>query len=125
MGRAAADFQRNNFNHSIEESNDSMNKPKHHLFICGSARATGELKGVCCNKDSVALLSYAQSEIQDRMLDGVEVSMTGCLNMCTRGPVIIDYPGAHFYAKGTEALIDEILDAIEAGEVCQTNLIEG
>lgn len=101
-----------------------MNKPEHHLFICGSARASGELKGVCCNKNSIDLLSYTQSEIQDRMLSGVEVSMTGCLNMCARGPVVIDYPCGRFYEKATEALIDEILDAIEEGEVCTANLIE-
>ncbi len=100
-----------------------MIKPEHHLFICGSARASGELKGVCCNKDSVALLSYAQGEVQDRMLDGVEISMTGCLNMCTRGPVVIDYPSGIFYEKATEELIDEILDAIEDGSVCETNRI--
>lgn len=100
-----------------------MTKPEHHLFICGSARATGELKGVCCNKDSVALLSYAQSEIQDRMLSGVEVSMTGCLNICSRGPVVIDYPSGNYYEKASESLIDEILDAIEEGETCETNLI--
>lgn len=101
-----------------------MQKPTHHLFICGSARATGELKGVCAMKESVDLLSYAQSEVQDRMMSGVEVSMTGCLNMCTRGPVVIDYPSGHFYEKVTEELIDEILDAIEEGEVCETNLIK-
>lgn len=101
-----------------------MNKPEHHLFICGSARANGELKGVCCNKASIDLLSYTQSEVQDRMLSGVEVSMTGCLNMCTRGPVVIDYPSGRFYEKATEELIDEILDAIEEGDVCQTNLID-
>lgn len=100
-----------------------MIKPEHHLFICGSARASGELKGACCNKDSVALLSYTQGEVQDRMLGGVEVSMTGCLNMCTRGPVVIDYPSGRYYEKADESLIDEILDAIEDGEVCQTNLI--
>jgi (2Fe-2S) ferredoxin len=100
-----------------------MDKPEHHLFICGSARASGELKGVCCNKESVALLSYTQSEIQDRMLSGVEVSMTGCLNMCSRGPVVIDYPAGNFYEKASEELIDEILDAIEDDEVCETNMI--
>lgn len=101
-----------------------MNKPTHHLFICGSIRANGEPKGVCCNNDSLALLSYTQSEIKDRMLDDVEVAMTGCMNMCTRGPVVIDYPSGRFYEKANEALIDEILDAIEEGEVCKTNLIE-
>lgn len=101
-----------------------MTKPEHHLFICGSARATGELKGACCNKESIDLLSYTQSEVQDSMLSGVEVSMTGCLNMCDRGPVLIDYPSGRFYQKVTEAVIDEILDGIEESEPCETNLIQ-
>lgn len=100
-----------------------MDKPVHHLFICASARATGELKGACKKKDAVDLLSYAQSEVKDRMLDGVEVSMTGCLNMCARGPVVIDYPAGHFWEKADEELVDAILDGIEEGEICQTNLI--
>lgn len=101
-----------------------MNKPKHHLFICGSVRANGEPKGVCHKNDSIALLSYAQGEVKDRMLDDVEIAMTGCMNMCARGPVLIDYPTGLFYEKVDEALIDEILDCIEEGEVCQTNLIQ-
>ncbi len=100
-----------------------MNTPKHHLFICGSIRANGEPNGVCYNKESIALLSYLQSEVQDRMLEGVEVSMTGCLNMCTRGPVLIDYPAGHYYGKVDEAKIDDILDAIENDEVATQHLM--
>ena len=100
-----------------------MNKPEHHLFICGSARASGELKGTCCNKNSIDLLSYTQGEIQDRMLDSVEVAMTGCLNICARGPVVIDYPSGRFYEKADEELIDDLLDAIEEDEVLERNLI--
>ncbi|HNX04398.1 MAG TPA: (2Fe-2S) ferredoxin domain-containing protein [Opitutales bacterium] len=101
-----------------------MNKPEHHLFLCGSFRANGEPNGACKNKDSMALLSYLQSEVQDRMLKGVEVSMTGCLNMCVHGPVLIDYPAGHFYGKINEAKIDDILDAIEEGEVAEAHLIK-
>jgi len=100
-----------------------MDKPKHHLFICGSIRANGAPQGTCCNNDSIALLSYAQSEVKDRMLDEVEVAMTGCLNICTKGPVLIDYPSGRWYSNVTEDLVDEILDAIEEDEVCETNLI--
>ena len=101
-----------------------MNKPEHHLFLCSSFRANGEPNGACKNKDSMALLSYLQSEVQDRMLKGVEVSMTGCLNMCVHGPVLIDYPAGHFYGKINEAKIDDILDAIEEGEVAEAHLIK-
>jgi (2Fe-2S) ferredoxin len=90
-----------------------MSKPTHHLFVCGSFRANGERQGVCHKKESMNLLSYLQGEIQDRMLEGVEVAVTGCLNVCTKGPVMIDYPAGNFYrVPGTEA-IDAILDAIE------------
>ena len=101
-----------------------MNVPKHHLFVCGSLRANGEPTGACKNKESMALLSYLQSEVKDRMMNGVEVSMTGCLNMCVHGPVMIDYPSGHFYGKLTEAKIDEILDAMEEGEVAEEYLIK-
>ncbi len=101
-----------------------MTKPKHHLFICGSVRANGEPQGICHKKQSIALLSYLQNEVQDRMLAGVEVAMTGCLNLCTRGPVMIDYPSGLWYQGINEAAIDAILDAVEEGRVAEEYLIK-
>jgi len=100
-----------------------MTTPKHHLFVCGSFRTNGSPQGVCHKKESLDLLSYIQSEVQDRMLDGVEVASTGCLNACTKGPVLIDYPSGHWYQKVTEEVVDEILDAIEDGEVAEAHLM--
>jgi (2Fe-2S) ferredoxin len=101
-----------------------MTKPEHHLFVCGSFRASGDRQGVCHKKDSMNLLSYLQGEIQDRMLDNVEVCVTGCMNACTKGPVMIDYPSGHWYGGVDEEAIDAILDAIEEGEVAEDYLIE-
>ncbi len=101
-----------------------MTKPKHHLFICGSVRAGGEPQGICHKKQSIALLSYLQNEVQDRMLEGVEVAMTGCLNLCARGPVMIDYPSGHWYQGINEGAIDAILDALEEGCVAEEYLIK-
>jgi (2Fe-2S) ferredoxin len=100
-----------------------MTKPKHHLLICGSVRASGEPQGICHKKESIALLSYLQNEVQDRMLEGVEIAMTGCMNLCTRGPVMIDYPSGHWYQNVDEAAIDAILDAIEENRVAEEYLI--
>ncbi|MCS7009243.1 MAG: (2Fe-2S) ferredoxin domain-containing protein [Chthoniobacterales bacterium] len=97
--------------------------PKHHLFVCGSFRANGEPQGVCHKKDSMSLLSYLQNEVQDRMLQGVEVSVTGCLNQCVKGPIIIDYPAGHVYGSITKEAIDAILDAIEEGRVAEEYLV--
>jgi (2Fe-2S) ferredoxin len=96
-----------------------MSKPAHHLFVCGSFRANGERQGVCHKKDAMSLLSYLQGEIQDRMLEGVEVAVTGCMNVCTKGPVMVDYPSGNFYRVPNTDAIDAILDAIESDSVAE------
>lgn len=100
-----------------------MSQPAHHLFVCGSFRASGESQGVCHKKESMSLLSYLQNEVQDRMLEDVEICATGCMNMCAKGPVLIDYPSGHWYGGLNEEAIDDILDAIEEGGVAEQHLI--
>ena len=101
----------------------TMNKPAHHLFVCGSFRANGERQGVCHKKDSMSLLSYLQGEIQDRSLDGVEVAVTGCMNVCVKGPVMVDYPSGNYYRVPNNDAIDAILDAIENGTTAEEYLL--
>ncbi len=91
-----------------------MNKPTHHIFVCGSFRPTGA-QGVCHKKDSSALLQYFEQEAADRGLEGVMVSSTGCMKLCDHGPVVVVYPEASWYGPVNEAAADAILDAIENG----------
>lgn len=58
------------------------------------------------------------------MMSGVEVASTGCLNMCNKGPVMIDYPSNNWYQELDEEKVDEILDAIEEGEVAEDYLMK-
>lgn len=100
-----------------------MDKPQHHLFVCGSFRANGTPQGNCVKKESLQLVQHLQGEIDDRGIEGVAVAMTGCLNCCVNGPVVIDYPSGHWYKGVTPAIADEILDAIEAGTVAEAHLV--
>jgi (2Fe-2S) ferredoxin len=92
-----------------------MNKPEYHFFICNSYRVSGEPQGVCNKKGATDLLQYLETEIQDRGIDGM-VSSTGCLKVCTEGPVMVQYPANKWFGAVTEEKIDSILDAIEAGD---------
>jgi hypothetical protein len=56
-----------------------MEKPNRHIFVCASFRMNGAPLGACNKKGSGALLSHLETEIGDRGLEGVVVSMTGCL----------------------------------------------
>lgn len=98
---------------TIHEENGTMEKPNRHIFVCASFRMGGVPLGACNKKGSGSLLNYLETEIADRGLEGVVVSMTGCLKYCEKGPVMVVYPDNHWYGEVTEEKIDAILDSFE------------
>ncbi|TCO07137.1 (2Fe-2S) ferredoxin domain-containing protein [Natronoflexus pectinivorans] len=100
-----------------------MKKPEFHILVCNSFRVAGDAQGACNKKGATNLLQYITEEATDRGLD-VAVSTTGCLNVCTEGPVIVIHPNNFWYGKvENEEAIDEILDSLEEGEACEKYLI--
>jgi len=100
-----------------------MEKPEHHIFVCASFRADGDAKGVCHKKGSVDLLPYIENEILDRGLNA-QITSTGCMKACDYGPVMVIQPQGLWYGPvESEAVVDEILDALEDGEVLEDRLI--
>ena len=101
-----------------------MQKPEHHILVCGSFRVSGEGQGVCAKKGSHGFLPYLENELIDRGMTEVSVSSTGCLKVCDRGPAMVIYPENIWYGGiGSEDDIDEILDALEDGNVAEDYLI--
>lgn len=101
-----------------------MEKPKHHIFVCASFRASGEPQGACHKKGSVGLLQYLQEALLDRDMNEVTVSMTGCLKVCDRGPAMIIYPENYWYGNVEgEDTIDKILDALAEGKAEENYLL--
>lgn len=101
-----------------------MEKPKHHIFVCASFRASGEPQGVCNKKGSVGFLQYLEEALSDRDMGDVVISMTGCLKVCDRGPAMVIYPENYWYGGiNNEAAIDAILDALTEGRPAEKYLI--
>lgn len=100
-----------------------MKKPEHHIFVCASFRMSGTPQGVCNKKGASSLLQYIETELSYRGMDNVSVSMTGCLKLCDKGPVMVIYPENSWYGEITESKIDEILDALEEGKAVEKYLI--
>jgi (2Fe-2S) ferredoxin len=89
-----------------------MSKPSHHILVCGSFRPTGAA-GVCHKKESTQILQHLNMEVQDRGLDDVMVSSTGCLNLCDSGPVMVVYPENVWYKQANLQTAEAILDSLE------------
>ncbi|MPW27043.1 (2Fe-2S) ferredoxin domain-containing protein [Alkalibaculum sp. M08DMB] len=101
-----------------------MEKPKYHVFVCGSARLVGENKGFCLQKGAIDIIQNFNEEIQDRGLDSeVMVSSTGCVGLCSMGPVVMIYPQQIWYGKVTSDDVEEIVDALENGETIERLVI--
>ncbi|MDS1029293.1 2Fe-2S ferredoxin [Bacillota bacterium LX-D] len=97
-----------------------MNKPEHHIFVCSSSRINGQQKGFCISKNSAGIVGRFLEEISDRELeDKIMVTNTGCLSLCNQGPVVILYPEGVWYGGVTEDDVEDIIDAIENGEVLE------
>lgn len=96
-----------------------MKKPDYHILVCNSYRVSGEAQGACNKKGAADFLQYIAEECSDRGLDAT-ISTTACLNVCSQGPVMVIHPNNFWYGKvETEEAIDEILDSLEEGEICE------
>ena len=93
-----------------------MTDTQTHILVCCSFRTSGAPQGICHKKGSGDLVGYLESQLSDRGLDEVQVSSTGCLKVCDRGPAMIVYPEGHWYGKLNEDAIDKILDALAEGK---------
>lgn len=95
-----------------------MEKLKHHIFVCTSSRLTGDIKGYCASHGNMEILENFVEEVQERMLDSdIMVTNTGCVGLCSMGPVVMLYPEQIWYGKVTPEDVEEIMDAIEEGVI--------
>ncbi len=99
-----------------------MDKPDYHILVCNSFRLSGAPQGVCNKKGAPDLLQYLENEIIDRGLNA-QVSSTGCLKVCTKGPAMVVYPQGWWYGEVTEEKLDVILEALEQGQPVHEHLI--
>lgn len=99
-----------------------MQKPQYHVLVCNSFRLTGDPQGVCNKKGAVDLVQYLEEELSDRGIDA-QVSTTGCLKVCDRGPAMVIYPNAFWYGNVTQDALDQILDALEEDSAAEEFLI--
>jgi (2Fe-2S) ferredoxin len=101
-----------------------MEKPKNHIFVCAGFRVSGTIQGSCSKRGSKEYLPFLEEEIEDRGMENVIVSSTGCLNMCENGPVMIVYPENDWYGKvNSEDAVSSILDAVAEGKKAEEYLL--
>lgn len=87
-----------------------MSYYKYHLFFCTNVRENG----ICCNDhDALQMRNYAKQRTKDLGIagqGGVRVNISGCLDRCSEGPIVVVYPEGVWYTYESKEDVDEIID---------------
>jgi (2Fe-2S) ferredoxin len=90
---------------------------KAHVFCCTNQRAADDPRGCCQASGGVKLRNYFKKQAKMAGLDGVRVNVSGCLDRCEFGPVLVIYPEGVWYKMTNEADVDEIIERhLQKGE---------
>lgn len=88
-----------------------MSYYRYHVFFCCNQRAPGE---VCCNaRGGREMRDYAKARIKALGESGagkIRINVSGCMDRCHEGPVIVVYPQEVWYTYIDREDIDEIID---------------
>ena len=88
-----------------------MSYYQRHLFFCCNKREGGE-RPCCEDAGASEIRAYCKNRLKELGLagpGGVRANISGCLDRCEEGPVLVVYPDAVWYTYVDEEDIDEII----------------
>jgi (2Fe-2S) ferredoxin/SAM-dependent methyltransferase len=89
---------------------ESMQPFRYHVIVCTQQKSDDV--PCCAAAGGVAVVDALREQLRRKELaDHVIVSTTGCLGTCDRGPVMVVYPDAAWYAGVTPADVAEIVSS--------------
>ncbi len=80
----------------------SAGLPRAHVLVCGG---TG-----CTSGNSQIIFKNFKAELEAHNITDVNVIMTGCFGLCSKGPIVVVYPDGAFY---THVKPDDVHEIVE------------
>ena len=102
-----------------------MAKPEKHVFICTQQRPFGHPRGSCAaNHDAFSVFNAFSTEIDQRgLFKNIQITSTGCMGPCDKGPTILVYPEGIMYSGVKPADVPTILEQHLLGDEPVTSLL--
>ncbi len=78
-----------------------------HIFVCENVRE-GENARVSCGKQNTKKIrEYLKKKIKEvAPTKKIRVNMSGCLDRCELGPILVSYPAGSWFSLKTESDVD-------------------
>jgi (2Fe-2S) ferredoxin len=87
-----------------------MDRIDKYVFICLNQRPPGHPKGSCMDRGAADVFNAFREEQGDRLLTGVKVVASGCVEGCLAGPTVLVVPDNVWYGGVTEADVPLIVE---------------
>ena len=84
---------------------------QHHLFICTNQKSND--KKCCAQGNAAELLDYTKKRLKQLGIHGknqIRANSSGCLGLCSNGPVLVIYPDNVWYHYASKKELDEIIE---------------
>lgn len=83
-----------------------------HIFVCENIRE-GENARVSCGKfNSKKIREYLKQKIKASFPEKkIRVNMSGCLDRCELGPILVSYPEGDWFALKNESDVDAFINS--------------
>lgn len=82
-----------------------------HVFACMTQRPPQHPRGSCGALGAQPLFERLSQKVEASGVGDIGVSASGCLGVCSAGPVMVIYPEGIWYRPQTPADVDEIVDS--------------
>jgi (2Fe-2S) ferredoxin len=83
-----------------------------HVFICTNHRDPSDPRGCCAMRGSEEVRDAFKRKLKERGLHGrMRANVSGCLDACEFGPVVVVYPDSVWYGGVGVDDIDEIIES--------------
>lgn len=92
-----------------------------YLFVCTNRREEGNPKGSCAQKGSEEIVKALKEKLNERGLAKTvaRACSSSCLDLCEIGVAIVVEPDHVAYGGVKLSDVDEIVDAVEKGEIVE------
>ena len=81
-----------------------------HVFFCTNERSENHPKGCCRSKNSLILRNYMKRKTKNLGIKNIRINLSGCLDRCEHGPVMVIYPEGSWYKAKTQEDVDLIIE---------------